>query len=125
MIQGVVDRLSGHGASSKTFCITIVTATLGLASALKMPNLAALGAAQVVGFALIDAQYLSVERRYRQLFDRVRSGAEQRSSFDLSAGPPTFSGFWKALRSWSILGFYSPALLGVAIAYAVLERAYE
>ena len=35
----MVDRLSGHGASSKNLCITIVTGTLGLASALKIPSL--------------------------------------------------------------------------------------
>jgi hypothetical protein len=125
MIQGIVDRLSGHGASSKNFCITVATATLGLAAALQMPKLALLAVVQVVAFAIIDAQYLSVERRYRQLFNRVRSaGLAEPTTFDLRAEPHALAGFWRAFGSWSVWCFYVPALVGVGIAYGVLEVAY-
>ena len=41
MMQGLVTRMAGYGASFKSFCITVVTAVLGLAFTLHRPAVAA------------------------------------------------------------------------------------
>ncbi|MGY4368754.1 Ca2+-dependent lipid-binding protein [Bradyrhizobium sp. LB1.3] len=72
MIQNLVTRMAGYGASFKSYCITVCTAVLGFAFTLHRPSVAALALLPLITFALLDAQYLRVERRFRGLFDVVR-----------------------------------------------------
>ncbi len=70
MLQGLITRMAGYGASFKSYCITVVTAVLGFAFTLHRPAVAALALLPLINFALVDAQYLRVERRFRGVFDR-------------------------------------------------------
>jgi|AraplaDrversion2_2_1032049.scaffolds.fasta_scaffold106570_2 hypothetical protein len=125
MVQSLVTRMAGYGVSLKNYCITVVTAVLGFSFTLQRPAVAALALLPLIAFALLDAQYLRVERRFRALFDEIR-----RQDWDT---PPTFEINLKAapavpyalaLRSWSILSFYGPLALGVVIAVIGARYAY-
>ena len=85
---GLVTRMAGFGAAFKSYCITIVTAVCGFSISLQKPSIAALALLPTLVFAMADAQYLRVERRYRALFDQVR-GEEFSSmpTFDTSRPP--------------------------------------
>jgi hypothetical protein len=72
MIQAIISRVANKGATLKNYCLTLVTAICGLAVSLQRPLAAAMAFLPVVIFALLDDQYLRVERRFRHLF---RSGS--------------------------------------------------
>ena len=42
MLQGLITRMAGYGASFKSYCITVVTAVIGFAFTLHRPAVAAL-----------------------------------------------------------------------------------
>jgi len=72
MIQGVIARVAGYGATLKNYCITLATALCGFAVTLQHPYLAVVSLMPIILFAALDAQFLRVERRFRALYDEVR-----------------------------------------------------
>jgi hypothetical protein len=65
MVQSLVTRMA-------SYCITVVTAVIGFAFTLHHPAVAALALLPVIAFGVADAQYLRVERRFRDVFNLVR-----------------------------------------------------
>jgi hypothetical protein len=119
MLQGLVNRMAGYGASFKSYCITVVTAVIGFAFTLHSPLVAGLAILPVIFFALADAQYLKVERRFRDIFNTVRkAGWDEMPSFDLNPRNGPAQSLPAALLSWSIVYFYAPLAL-VVLAVAV------
>jgi len=69
MVQAIISKLANYGATLKNYCITLTTAVCGFAVTLHRPLVAFLALLPIVVFALLDAQFLRVERRFRALFD--------------------------------------------------------
>src|SRR5712675_1537780 len=79
MLQGLITRMAGYGASFKSYCITVTRAVIGFAFTLHRPAVA------VLAFGVADAQYLRVERRFRDVFNLVRKeGWGEMPSFDIN-----------------------------------------
>jgi hypothetical protein len=116
MLQAAVARMAGVGVSLKNYCITITTAVCGFAITLHRPALALLSLLPITTFALLDAQYLRVERRFRGLFDRVRCEDWGKfPSFEINLKSAPSVPFWGTVFSWSICNFYAPLATAVAI----------
>ncbi|WP_456739410.1 hypothetical protein [Bradyrhizobium sp. USDA 376] len=116
MLQGLVTRMAGYGASFKSYCITVVTAVVGFALTAHKPNVIWLALLPLVAFALADAQYLRVERRFRAVFNLVRKeGWDQMPTFEINLEHAPTHSYLSALLSWSIVGFYAPLTIGVLI----------
>lgn len=125
MMQSIVTRMAGYGASFKSYCITVVTAILGLAFTLHRPAVAALALLPLITFALVDAQYLRIERRFRGLFDAVRTESwNAMPTFEINLDQAPEIPYWSALRSWSITSFYGPLALAVVIAVIGVRLAH-
>ena len=91
MLQAIVARMAGNEAALKNWCITLTTAVCGFAISLQRPLVALLALLPIAVFAMLDAQYLRIERRFRALFDRVRSedwATVPSFEIDLSKAPP-------------------------------------
>lgn len=117
MVQGLITRMAGYGASFKSYCITVVTAVVGFALTLHRPAVAALALLPVLAFASADAQYLRVERRFRDLFNLIRKeGWETIPTFDINLRSAPAQSYVSAITSWSIVGFYAPLAIGVILA---------
>jgi hypothetical protein len=117
MLQGLISRMAGYGASFKSYCITVVTADIGFAFTLHRPAVAALALLPVVAFAVADAQYLRVERRFRRLFDIVRQESwDTVPSFEINLQQAPAEAYLSAATSWSIVWFYAPLAVGVLLA---------
>ena len=117
MLQSLVTRMATYGASLKSYCITVTTAVIGFAFTLHRPAVAALALLPVIAFGIADAQYLRVERRFRQLFDLARKESwDAMPSFDISLQSAPAQSFLSAATSWSIVWFYVPLAVGVLIA---------
>lgn len=116
MLQAIITRMGGYGASFKSYCITVVTAVCGFAISLQRPYIAAIALLPIFAFAMADAQYLKVERRFRGLFDAARlASVDALPTFDTSLTNAPERSFWRALFSWSIASFYTPLAIGVLI----------
>lgn len=70
MIQGVIARMSGFSANAKNFCVTIIAAIIAVAFDKDVPLLGYGAATIIMVFALMDTYYLSLERRFRNLYER-------------------------------------------------------
>jgi hypothetical protein len=119
MIQAVIARLATYGATVKNYCITLATAACGFAFGAGLPRAGLLALLPVLVCALIDAQYLRNERRFRALFHmRRQEDWSVRPSFDIGLAAAPQGKYGAALGSWSILLFYVP--LASAVVAAVL-----
>jgi hypothetical protein len=87
MIQGTINRLASQASSMKGFAFTAVGLITAIASQAKAPNLYLLAMAVAVLFMLLDATYLTLEKRYRDLFNEVRKG-EIETPPDFNMTPP-------------------------------------
>jgi hypothetical protein len=119
MLQTLISRMAGYGASFKSYCITVTTGVIGFGLTLRSPAVAGLALLPVVAFAVADAQYLRVERRFRTLFGVVRGESwDEMPSFDISLETVPYPSFLSAFTSWSIVWFYAP--LAIVVLLAVL-----
>lgn len=125
LLQAVVARLANQGATLKNYCITVTTAVCGFAVTLQHPIVALLALLPILTFAALDTKYLSTERRFRALFDRVR--AEDWTimpSFEFNHLSVPEPSNWATFWSWSIFGFYAPLAIGVAAVVGILGAVY-
>ena len=114
--------MASQSASSKGFCITLTTALLGLAVANKLPKLGVLSFGPILAFALLDTQYLRLERRFRAVFENVSlEDWAAMPSFKLTPAPASDHGYWACFFSWSIMVFYLPLSAGVAAILALIK----
>jgi hypothetical protein len=118
MIQGTINRLASQASSMKGFAFTAVGLITAIASQAKAPNLYLLAMAVAVLFMLLDATYLTLEKRYRDLFNEVRKG-EIETPPDFNMTPPkTHTWFWYGLQSWSVW----PAYISVILVLVIIWR---
>ena len=125
LIQAIVARLANQGATLKNYCITVTTAVCGFAVTLQHPIVALLALLPILTFAAVDTKYLSTERRFRALFDRVRQedwAIMPSFEFDHLSVPE--ASIWATFLSWSILGFYAPLAIGVVVVIGILGAVY-
>lgn len=79
------------------------------------------GLIPVLTFWLIDSQYLSLERRFRCLFDETRKfGLQSTTEFSLDIASIEKVALIKVAVSWSVLSFYGLLALGVVIASIIM-----
>jgi hypothetical protein len=125
MIQAAVLRMSNQSASIKNYCITIATAVCGFAITLQNPLVALLAILPITTFALLDAQYLRLERCFRALFDRSRNEDwGTLPSFEISLKTAPSESYWRALFSWSVVSFYPILALGVFVVVLITRCIY-
>ena len=72
MLQTLITRMASYGASFKNYCITVVTAVIGLGFTLHRPIFSALALLPLLGFAIDDAELRnqSQECTHRVLLER-------------------------------------------------------
>ncbi len=113
--QLVIGRLSGYGVQVKTWCVTVAAAAAALAANNDTPELFVVGIVATVGFSLLDAFALSVERHFREvsdaLVDKVVAGQQPEWSSFFKLEPPRGTRHdWRLLlkagKSVTIAPFY-------------------
>jgi len=113
MIQGVINRLASQATAMKGFAFAAVGLITAIASQGNVPRLYLVAVGITVLFMFVDATYLTLEKRYRDLFDRVRK-TDGPADFDMTP-PQTHYWFWYGLRSWSVWPVYG-AVIAVLVA---------
>lgn len=115
-IQSTITRMSTASANVKTWLLPIVTAAYGYAAIQGSWGVAALGAAAVMVFAVLDANYLKQEQAFRRLYDCVAAGDPiPQFAMNPTLAAPTgarrdYWPGWDQFRSWSIALVHGPML---------------
>lgn len=112
IVQGIIGRLAGYSATVKNFSITLAAAAVAVNLAQDQKGLLGIAIAAVGLFMLIDAYYLSQEKAFRDLYDEV-AGRPLSEAAELRIDRHKLEPL-RALRSFSVWGFYLPQLIVAA-----------
>jgi len=125
ILQGVIDRMAANSSSSKTWCITVVSAILVVVADKNRPAFAMLAFIPTFLFCVVDVYYLGLERGFRKSYDdfvqRTHSGTL--NSSDLFSVRPLGS-MWRhqldAAQSFSVWAFYLVLAILILLAWKVM-----
>lgn len=119
-IQGVITRMNTNSFQIKGWAIALLTALMALLVSMEGKEDTSIVFAAIPGLLVlwgIDAYYLSLERGFRSLFEKVAKSNNEVQPFDMKTGiNPTFWKWLKAMCSTCLLFFYL-CLLGFAMVF--------
>ena len=69
MLQGVISRMASNSASSKTWCVSLVSALAVVVAQSGQSRLLLIAALPIVLFGALDAYYLGLEKAFRRAYD--------------------------------------------------------
>lgn len=118
--QSVIQRMASNCASSKAWCITLVSAILVVVADKGVPQYALIAVIPTVLFLVLDSYYLALERVFRECYnsfiDKLHSGNVVASDlYVVSPSGNLFKPFFGSLRSFSIWPFYLTLLAMILI----------
>ena len=119
MVQVVIARMATNSFALKALSVTLTAGVLAFTGALKSLNNVVLlaGLVPVLLFWLLDAQYLRLERLYRNLYDDIRrNDSESPERFTMNVGKyvrraKPSDRLLRVAFSWSVVGYYGPIVL--------------
>jgi hypothetical protein len=117
LIQAIVGRLANNSFLLKGWTITLVAGLSAFAKADAEASFALIAGFAVVVLGTLDAHYLALERKYRELYDAA-AHAPTDDGWSLAANRVTAGDVLAAARSPSVC-----LLHGVALAAAALVAA--
>ena len=125
MLQGVITRMGANSFTLKALAATFGSAAVAVMATVDDPSpyYAAAAIIPMVIFWLMDAQYLRLERAYRNLYDHVRKG-EEVEAYSLNAMPflKDTASVLRLAVSWSVSWFYVAILLSLgAVAFLIFK----
>lgn len=115
IIEGVIERLSQNSFALKGWAMTLVVAICALSAAGSERRFIVVAIIPIIVFWFLDAFYLRRERKYRELYNRVRLKAELQFDMDISVIEGRKTGFFNCLFSASEWPFYLAILVGVIV----------
>lgn len=121
MIQSIISRMASNSFLIKGWSITIVVAILGLAN--KDSIIILITIFPVVMFWMLDIYYLSQEKKFRELYNRVRVISNEDIDFDMSIDQnSSLKNFITCFLSPSIFIFHIFLLVAVFIVTSILYK---
>ena len=122
MLQDVINRMGYKSFLIKGWAFVLITVFAALLIREGNPLSIAVVLAVLMAFLwALDAYFLSLERKYRELYERVRKN-EQEINFDMSVPKHTqpYSDMWHAFFSKTLVPFYLLLLMVSASVYLIV-----
>lgn len=123
-IQSIITRMANNSFKLKTWTVTLTSGiTIFLSLKAFPPILILTLLIPVLFFGALDAYYLTLERRYRELYGQAVNKDGLYKPYDLNAAKPEIKAkrkFLSSLRSPSVWAFYVPIILVVLIYWFIL-----
>jgi hypothetical protein len=69
ILQGVITRMANNSANAKSWCVAVVCAILVIVADKGSPGYVWISCVPIVLFFALDAYYLGLERRFRNLYN--------------------------------------------------------
>jgi len=125
ILQSIIQRMAENSASSKAWCITLVSAILVILADKGRPQYALLALIPVLLFLALDTYYLGLERGFRNSYNSfIRKLHHQKLQpedlFVVSPQGNMFKMFFSSLRSFSIWPFYGTLVAMIYVAKALI-----
>lgn len=126
LMQNVIMRMGENSRSCKAWCVTLVAAILVLVTRTGNANHALIALVPASFFFVLDAYYLSLERRFRMSYDDfvAKLHCGQVSIYDLYytdvRGSKVREFFWAALQSFAVVPFYLGVILTILLAWQLI-----
>jgi len=122
ILQAVINRMAANSAGCKTWCITLVSATIIIIATIEKPDYVWIALIPILLFFFLDSYYLGLERRFRARYNdfirKVHSNSVTTNDLfivTLEAGAGmTLLSTLRACTSISIWPFYG--VLGLMLA---------
>jgi hypothetical protein len=124
ILQSVIQRMANNSASSKAWCITLVSAILVIVADKGKPQYAWIAVIPTLLFFVLDAYYLALEKGFRNAYNSFirKLHSEALSTADLFVVVPQGSmlgHFVRSILSFSVWPFYA-TLFGMIYAAKAL-----
>ena len=124
MMQGVIQRMAENSRSCKLWCTTTVSAVLLLAARTDTSWHVLIALVPLILFFLLDIYYVSLERRFRESYDRLLEKLQDGTFdigdiFEVRPAAGSWGTIFGCLRSSSVLLFYPPASLVSLLVFGV------
>lgn len=123
MIESIIERMGNNSFQLKGWAVTLVT-VIGVFSATGSDKrFFIIAFIPLVAFWAIDAFYLQSERKYKELYKKVRAMKEEEIDFDMdtSAIKTKRTVYWNCLLSRTEACFYGPITVAVLVLAIVLK----
>lgn len=117
MIQGIINRLSTNSFLLKGWSVVLVSALFALTAANTNPAFIFLAYIPVIVFWGLDGFFLWEERKFRKLYDRVRSTDEKNIDFSMNTEPVAgeVSGWFSTTLSKTLIPFHGVLLFAILV----------
>jgi hypothetical protein len=111
ILQGVIQRMATNSASSKAWCITLVSAILVIVADKEKSELTLLALIPTFLFATLDVYYLALEKGFRNRYDNFINKLHEGTLapgdlFSVSPSGNMSKLQFEAIKSFSVWGFY-------------------
>lgn len=120
--QGVINRLSTNSFLLKGWSVVLVSALFALSANNSNVSFVLLAYIPAIAFWALDGYFLSLERRYRSLYDKIRS--QEPDEIDFSMKPPksgdSYDTWLFSVSSKTLLVFHGAILVSVIIVMSIL-----
>lgn len=106
MIQNIITRMAKNSFTIKGWVITIVSAIFIFAKTSNLLLILSITYLPILLFWLLDAYYLSLERKYRNLYNYVLTIPSESLTYELKPKNGENSGICNSFLSKSVMPFY-------------------
>jgi hypothetical protein len=125
LLQAAITRMAANSYLLKGWCVTLATALFGFSAKEGAPRLALVALLPILAFWGLDAYYLGLERKFRELY-RVATTAEAlapaaETNFNMTPEALGFGDWLAAARSPAVLWLHLPLALAALGVYAALH----
>jgi hypothetical protein len=129
ILQDVINRMATNSSGSKTWCVALVSAILVVLADKGTPQLVWIAVIPVGLFFLLDAYYLGLERRFRNLYNifikKLHNDSAVIEDAFIASSPggtrATMSVTIRAMGSFSVWPFYTvQALVLLAVRFLLV-----
>jgi uncharacterized membrane protein YozB (DUF420 family) len=122
MIQAIVNRLASNSFVFKGWAATVIAGISAFAAKDTSRRIMLVALLATLLFWLSDAYYLSLERRYRVLYQHVADLPNDKINFSMKLlDNHKFKAWFKALYSEILIVFYGLASMLIIVAYWLIR----
>jgi uncharacterized membrane protein len=127
MIQAVINRMSDNSFLLKGWSVVLVSALFALAAGDSQVLFVYLAYFPAVAFWILDGYFLSQERLFRKLYDRVRAIAESEVDFsmDTSSVRPDDGAWFTVVCSRTLLIFHGTVFGSILIVMLLIVLTHQ
>ena len=120
LIQSIINRMSNNSFLIKGWCVTLVAAILALANKDINRGFVMIVFLPILLFWLLDGYFLNQEKRFRNLYNKVRLKEENEIDFSMNTEKNSFNKFSRAVFSATLIPFYGFMIVAAFTAVALL-----